>query len=79
MERITFEIENRKELNLLISLAEKLGIKRFIYSKTVKSKPAELQKIYHIIDKGADVSTFGDIKEWQKTTRTDRNINFNGI
>ncbi|MFH0865358.1 MAG: hypothetical protein V1904_04140 [Bacteroidota bacterium] len=79
MERITFEIESRKELNLLISIAEKLGIKRFIYSKAMKSKPAELQKIYQIIDKGADVSTFGDIKEWQSTTRTDRNMNFNGI
>lgn len=79
MERITFEIENRKELNLLISIAEKLGIKRFIYSEKKKSKPTELQKMYQIIDKGADISTFGDIKEWQKTTRADRNLNFNGI
>jgi len=79
MERITFEIESHKELNLLISIAEKLGIKRFIYSKAVKSKPTELQKIYQIIDEGADISTFGDIKEWQRTTRADRNLNFNGI
>ena len=79
MERITFEIENRKELNLLISIAEKLGIKRFIYSQAVKSKPTELQKIFQIIDKGADISTFGDIKEWQRTTRADRKMNFNGI
>ncbi|NTW31949.1 MAG: hypothetical protein HGB12_04885 [Bacteroidetes bacterium] len=79
MERITFEIESRKELNLLISIAEKLGIKRFFYSEAVKSKSAELQKIHHVIDKGVDISTFGDIKEWQRTTRSDRNLNFNGI
>jgi hypothetical protein len=79
MERITFEIENQKELKLLISIAEKLGIKRFIYSEVMKSNSAELQKIYKIIDKGADISTFGDIKEWQRTTRADRNLNFNGI
>ena len=79
MQRITFEIENRKELNLLISIAEKLGIKKIIYTNAVKSKPTELQKIYQIIDKGVDISTFGDIKEWQRTTRADRNLNFNEI
>ncbi len=79
MERITFEIETRKELNLLISIAEKLGIKKFIYSEKVKAKPTELQKMYQIIDKGADISTFGNIKKWQKTARADRNLNFNGI
>jgi hypothetical protein len=76
MDRITFEIENRKELNLLISIAEKLGIKRFVYSEASKSKPADLQKIFQIIDNGADTSTFGDINEWQKITRADRNLNF---
>ncbi len=79
MDRITFETENRKELNLLISIAEKLGIKRFIFSESSKSKPADLLKYYHIIDEGADVSTFGDINEWQRTTRADRNLNFEGI
>lgn len=79
MERITFETESRKELKLLISIAEKLGIKKFIYSKPMRSKPSELQKTYQIIDKGADVSSFGDIGEWQRITRTDRNLNFDGI
>ena len=79
MQHLTFEVENGKELNLLIAIAEKLGIKRYNYSKDVKSQPTELKKIYQIIDAGADISTFGDIKEWQRTTRADRNLNFDEI
>jgi hypothetical protein len=79
MERITFEIESQKEMQLLISIAEKLGIKKFIYSDSAKSDKTDIQKIYKIIDKGADISTFGDIKEWQRATRADRNLNFTGI
>ena len=79
MQHLTFEVENGKELNLLIAIAEKLGIKRYNYSKDVKSQPTELKKIYQIIDAGADISTFGDIKEWQRTTRADRNLNFDKI
>ena len=79
MQHLTFEVENGKELNLLIAIAEKLGIKRYNYSKDVKSQPTELQKIYRIIDAGADISTFGDIKEWQRTTRADRNLNFKDL
>jgi hypothetical protein len=79
MDRITFETENRKELNLLISIAEKLGIKRFIFSESSKSKQADLQKYYRIIDEGADISNFGDINEWQRTTRAERKLNFEGI
>ncbi len=77
MNRVTFEIETRKDLNLLISIAKKLGIKGFIFSEATKSKPRDLQKIYQVIDKGADISTFGDINEWQHTSRADRNLNFN--
>ena len=76
MERVTFEIENQKELKLLISIAEKLGITRFFYSKSAKSKRSELQKIHQIIDKGADISTFGDVNEWQSSVREDRKLNF---
>jgi len=79
MQYLTFEVENGKELNLLIAIAEKLGIKRYNYSEDVKSQPTELKKIYQIIDAGADISTFGDIKEWQRTTRADRNLNFDKI
>ena len=76
MERITFEIANTKELNLLISIAQKLGINNFFYTDSAKSIPTDLQKNYEIIDKGADISNFGDIKEWQIKTRNDRNLNF---
>jgi len=79
MERITFEIDNHRELKLLISIAEKLGIKRFFLSQPTQSKPTELQKIYQIIDKGADISSFGNIEEWQSSTRADRKLNFNKL
>ena len=79
MKRITFEIDNRKDLNLLISIAEKLGIKKIIYNDIVSQKSIQLRKIYQIIEAGADISTFGDVKEWQRTTRSDRNLNFNKI
>ena len=79
MERITFEIANSKELNLLISIAEKLGIKKYSYSDATIQKPTELQKIYKIIDAGADISSFGDVMEWQRITRADRNLNFHRL
>lgn len=48
--------------------------------KPVKeSMKRTLKKYYEIIDAGVDVSSFGDIKEWQKQTRSDRNLNFKGI
>ena len=78
MNRVTFEIETRKDLNLLISIAKKLGIKRFVFTEATKSKPGDLQKFYQVIDNGADISTFGDVTEWQRITRADRNLNFNG-
>ena len=40
-----------------------------------KLKKKKLKKFYEIIDAGADISSFGDIKKWQRETRTDRNIN----
>jgi hypothetical protein len=39
----------------------------------------ELQKIYKVIDEGADISSFGDVEEWQRITRADRNINSEGL
>ena len=74
------EIKN-KEVNVIILWEEK----PLEASKKKKTKPTgeqgsiELQRIYKIIDAGADISSFGDIKEWQRTTRADRNINLNGV
>ena len=79
MEHITFEIDNSKDLKLLITIAEKLGLRKFFYTHELKSKPTELSKLLKIIDKGVDISNFGDISEWQRNTRTDRNINLGNL
>ncbi len=79
MEHITFEIDNSKDLKLLITIAEKLGIRKFFYTHELKSKPTEINKLFKIIDKGVDVSNFGEISEWQRNSRVDRNINLNNL
>ncbi|MGN6296264.1 MAG: hypothetical protein ACTHM7_05740 [Ginsengibacter sp.] len=40
MEQVTFEAENKRDVNLLIAIAEKIGIKKYVISKTgmVKNK-----------------------------------------
>jgi hypothetical protein len=42
-------------------------------------KATDLKRIFEVIDAGVDISSFGDVKEWQRITRADRNINRNGI
>jgi hypothetical protein len=34
MEHVTFETDNKKDINLLIAIAERLGIKKHVISKT---------------------------------------------
>jgi hypothetical protein len=79
MGHITFEIDNNKDLRLLITIAEKLGITKFFFTRELKAKPTELNKLFKIIDKGVDISNFGDINEWQRNTRADRQINLNNL
>ena len=79
MKQITFEIDNNKDLKLLITIAEKLGIRKFFYSHELKAKRTDLNKLLILIDKGVDVSNFGNINEWQKNTRSDRSINLNNL
>lgn len=79
MEHVTFEIDNSKDLKLLITIAEKLGIRKFFYAHEPKAKTSERSKLLKIIDKGVDISNFGSINEWQKNTRSDRDINFGNL
>ena len=73
MEQVTFVIENKKDVNLLIAIADKLGIKKHIVSKTLKKDKQE--DLFKIIDAGVDVSNFGDPSSWQRETRKDRTLN----
>jgi GH25 family lysozyme M1 (1,4-beta-N-acetylmuramidase) len=76
MEQVTFIIEHKKDKNLLITLAEKLGIKKYVVAEekkvVKKQKRVELLKI---INAGTDVSNFGNPSEWQKEARKDRTFN----
>ncbi|MGH2563876.1 MAG: hypothetical protein ACRDE5_05155 [Ginsengibacter sp.] len=76
MEQVTFVIEHKKDKNLLIAIAEKLGIKKYAITKTKKTIPEDKWKdLFKTIDNGADVSNFGDPSLWQRKTRKDRTLN----
>ncbi len=74
MEQITFVTEDIRDINLLISIAEKIGLKKYIISQTESKKNKHRKELFKIIDAGVDVSNFGDASEWQRKTRKDRVI-----
>ncbi len=71
MEQLTFEIENKNDANLLIAIANRLGIKKYNVSGLKKKKREDILKT---IEAGVDVANFGDPSEWQRATRKDRTI-----
>ncbi len=76
MEQVTFVIDNKKDVNLLIAIAEKLGIKKHVISKTTETlKKNKREDLFKTIDTGVDVSNFGDPSSWQRKTRKDRIFN----
>ncbi len=76
MEQVTFVIEHKKDKQLLIAVAEKLGIKKYAITKTTKSNEEDKRKdLFKLIDNGADVSNFGDPSKWQRKIRKDRTLN----
>jgi len=76
MEQVTFEAENKKDVNLLIAIAEKLGIRKHVVSKRAEKlkKEDKQEDLFRIIDAGTDISNFGDPSLWQRETRKDRII-----
>ena len=80
MKRITFEIDNQKDLSLLLLLSERLGLKKtFITDETEIEKTGKEKKLteyFKIIDKGADVSSYGNPSEWQRKVRKSRKLDF---
>jgi len=76
MEQVTFIIEHKKDKNLLIALAQKLGIKKYVVTNEEKAaKKDNRQELLKIINTGVDVSNFGNPSLWQKETRRDRTFN----
>lgn len=71
MQRITFEIEQNSDIELLLLLAQRIGIKIIPHIPPITDQE-ERQKHLSIIAKGADMANFGDPVEWQREQRTDR-------
>lgn len=75
MEQVTFVIDDKKAANLLIAIADKLGIKKYVISKATKTRKKNKSKdLFKIINAGVDVSNFGDPSLWQRETRKDRSL-----
>ena len=78
MTRIILESKNQKDVLLIKELAERLKIHYEIQTLSKsKSDDKNLKDVYKLIDKGADVSNYGDPSQWQKKSREDRKINLN--
>ncbi len=75
MEQVTFVIDDKKDANLLIAIADKLGIKKYVVSRATKTRKKNKSKdLFKIINAGVDVSNFGDPSLWQRETRKDRSL-----
>ena len=72
MERITLEIHNPGDVDLLISLAKRIGI-TVVDDKRIIAE-SELKRSRAIIEKGCDISSFGDPVKWQKKVRKERKM-----
>lgn len=72
MERITLEIDNPKDADLLLSFAKRIGV-TIVDEKRVKAASA-IKRSRSIIDKGCDISSYGDPVAWQRKARKDRKM-----
>jgi hypothetical protein len=68
--KLTLEIENEQDLFLILSFAQRVGIK--ILEKD--NFPDNLEYHRKVIDKGVKKSSYGDPLLWQKETRKERNL-----
>lgn len=75
MQRITIEIEKNSDLQLLLLLVQRIGLK-IISPFVSKLEHAEREKHLQIIAKGGDMSYIENPVEWQREQRKDRNLPF---
>lgn len=76
MKQVTLNIKQDKDLDILMPILDRLGItiqEDNLHSKK-KLSEEEYLKCLAIIDKGIDVSNYGDPMEWQKEQREDRKL-----
>lgn len=76
MKQVTLNIKEDKDLDILIPLLDRLGItiqESNLISKK-KLSEEEYKKHIAIINKGVNVSNYGNPLEWQKEQREDRKL-----
>ena len=74
MERITFEVKNHSDAQQLVEFARRIGSTVVAESKESRSKATDKSRA--IIDRGCDISSFGNPSDWQRETRIDRPLPF---
>ena len=75
MTRIILESKDNNDVRLIKELADRLKINYKIQVVPEKDfLDKKLGDYYKIIDKGTDVSNYGDPSKWQRKVREDRNI-----
>lgn len=75
MQRITFEIEKASDLQFLLLLAQRIGLK--VVSPFVSDiDEQERQKHLAVLAQGGDTSYIVDPMEWQREQRIDRVLPF---
>lgn len=75
MQRITIEIEQNSDLQLLLLLAQRIGLK-IISPLFVKTNAKEREHHLKIVEKGGNVSYIENPMEWQREQRKDRDLPF---
>ena len=76
MTRIILESKNKSDVLLITELADRLKIKYKIETRAsvIKTKKIETKTANSLLDKGVDISNYGDPSEWQRNVRKDRSL-----
>ena len=77
MTRIIIESQNKSDVLLITELADRLKIKYKIemLSANEEREKLNIKSIYSLLDRGADISNYGDPSDWQRIVRKDRSLN----
>lgn len=75
MQRITIEIEQSSDFQLLLLLAQRIGLK-IISPFRANTDTKEREQHLKIVEKGGNVSYIENPMEWQREQRKDRDLPF---
>lgn len=77
MTRIIIESDNSKDVSLIKELADRLKIKyKILKAADLRERVKKKPEVWEVINRGIDVSNYGDPSLWQKEVRKSRSIDF---